>query len=146
MIAIKLSPTLRGYSNRATVRMGTINLYSTTSTIRYNLVKIPDEGYLIGGNWANVNLNSGVQYKANATSYSGGEEIDNGFISASAGAGQSGKSLSGTLTPNTPSAAKKNFITQNFYGTNSEVFVVAVTNISADATSVAAGVQWREIY
>lgn len=146
IMAIKLAPTLRGYPNRETVRMGQISLYSSASTIKYKLLKLPNEGFLIGGDWANVNTESGVLYNSNATLSIDGEEIDNGFITATAGSGSSGKATAGTATPNAPSVAKKNFITQNYFNSNSEVFVVVVTNIGPDPTTVEAGVQWREIY
>lgn len=146
IIAIKLAGDFKGYQNRATVRMGSISLVSNASTVAYRLIKLPNEGFLTGGAWSNVNSNSAVQYNVTATSYSDGEEIDNGFIVASTGAGGSGKNIPGTLSPNAPSTAKKNFITQNYYSSNSEIFVVTVTNITTDPTYVSAGIQWREIY
>jgi hypothetical protein len=146
IIAIKLSNAFRGYENRATVRMGSISLLSNASSIVYKLIKLPNEGMLSGGDWSNVNTSSAVQYNANALSYFDGEEIDNGYITAATGAGGSGKNIPGTLSPNNPSTAKKNFITQNFYSSNSEVFVITVTNLTTDTTFVSAGVQWREIY
>jgi hypothetical protein len=146
IIAIKLSNAFRGYENRATVRMGSISLLSNASSIVYKLIKLPNEGMLSGGDWSNVNTSSAVQYNANALSYFDGEEIDNGYITAATGAGGSGKNIPGTLSPNNPSTAKKNFITQNFYSSNSEVFVITVTNLTTDVTFVSAGVQWREIY
>lgn len=146
VMAIKLSPTLRGYPNRATVRIGSVDLYSTTSTIKFSIVKLPDEGKLTGGTWSNVNLNSAVQYNEGATAYTDGEIVDAGFVAASAGAGLSGKSIAGISGQRDPSTAKKNFITQNYFNANSEIFAVVVTNISADSTSVSAAVQWREVY
>jgi hypothetical protein len=146
IIAIKLSNAFRGYENRATVRMGSISLLSNASSIVYKLIKLPNEGMLSGGAWSNVNTSSAVQYNSGALSYFDGEEIDNGYITAATGAGGSGKNIPGTLSPNNPSTAKKNFITQNFYSSNSEVFVITVTNLTTDTTFVSAGVQWREIY
>jgi len=146
VISIKLSNRFHGYENRATVRMGSVSLFSNASSVVYKLVKLPNEGMLAGGTWSNVNTNSAVQYNSEALSYFDGEEIDNGFIVSSTGSGGSGKNIPGTLSPNTPSTAKKNYITQGFYSSNSEIFVIAVTNITTDPTFVSAGIQWREIY
>lgn len=146
IIAIKLNDNFKGYENRATVRMGSVSLFSNASSIAYKLIKLPNQGMLLGGNWSNANPNSAVQFNASPTSYVDGEEIDNGFIVASTGAGGSGKNIPGTLTPNLPSSAKKNYITQGFYSSNSEIFVVVAENITSDITYVSAGIQWREIY
>jgi len=146
VIAIKLSNRFHGYENRATVRMGSVSLFSNASSIAYKLIKLPNEGMLTGGTWSNVNSNSAVQINTAPLSYSDGEEIDNGFITAATGAGGSGKNIPGTLAPNNPSTAKKNYITQGFDSSNSEIFVVVVTNLTNEITHVSAGLQWREIY
>ena len=93
--------------------------------------------------WVSVNDNSGVEYNVGATSYTDGEMIDGGYVSATT---QGSQKSAGAPPSNIPSAAKKNYIVQNFDSTDSEIFVVAVTNIgSADGTA-RVSLQWREIY
>jgi hypothetical protein len=42
--------------------------------------------------------------------------------------------------------SKKNYITQNFDATDSEIFSVRVSNISGTSTNVGVSIRWREIY
>ena len=42
--------------------------------------------------------------------------------------------------------SKKNFLTQNFDSTDSELFSVRVSNISDASTNVGVSIRWREIY
>jgi hypothetical protein len=143
VLAIRLANTYHTYDNRMIARSGSINLLTTAENINWKLIKLPNSANLTGGSWVSVHQNSGVEYNATATSYTGGEELDNGYL---AGQSQGAKSVGSTMTPNSPSAAKKNYIVQNFDSSNSEIYVVVVKNLGTSNTDVGVGWQWREIY
>ncbi len=42
--------------------------------------------------------------------------------------------------------ARENYIAQNYDSTNSEIYVIAVTNLGTTSTTVGCAMQWREIY
>lgn len=144
IIAIRLKNTFRTYPNRMIVRMGNLSVFGTQENMEYKLIKLPNISQLTTGTaWVSVNDNSGVEYNVGATAYTDGEMIDGGYVSATT---QGSQKSAGAPPSNIPSAAKKNYIVQNFDSTDSEIFVVAVTNIgSADGTA-RVSLQWREIY
>lgn len=146
IIAIRLSNTFKGYENRVIARLGNINVFSDTDNIKYDIIKISNPAFLVGGTWVAVNANSAVEYNATAISYQDGDMLDGGFVTAAAGQGQSGKNIGGAPSPNIPSTAKKNFIVQNFDSSNSEIFVIAARGIGTSNTGVAVNMQWREIF
>jgi hypothetical protein len=43
-------------------------------------------------------------------------------------------------------SSKKNFLSQNFDSTDSEIFSVRVSNIGSDPSNVGVSLRWREIY
>lgn len=145
LMAIRLTNTFKNYKNRMIVRMGNLNLFSDGTNIAWKLVKLPGSSYLTANAqaWSNVNTNSGIQYNTDLTSYTDGEEIDNGFVSAST---QGSQKVGGAPASNMPSSAKKNYIVQNYDSTDSEIFLVVGINLNAQSTNVGVGMQWREIY
>jgi hypothetical protein len=144
VMAIRLKNSFRGYTNRMIVRMGNLNIFGTQENMEWKLVKLPSAASLTtASNWVSVNDGSGVEYNDSATAYTGGEQIDGGFISATT---QGSQKSAGAPPSNIPSSAKKNYIVQNYDGTSSEIFLVVVSNIgSADGTA-RVSLQWREIY
>jgi hypothetical protein len=42
--------------------------------------------------------------------------------------------------------SKKNFLSQNYDSTDSEIFSVGVTNIGSNSTNVGVSLRWKEIY
>lgn len=143
VMAIRLKNTFRGYDNRMITRVGNINVFGTQENMQWQLIKLPSAAYLTATNWVSVNDGSGVEYNASAITYTGGEQIDGGYISATT---QGSQKSAGAPPSNLPSTAKKNYIVQNYASTSSEVFVVVVSNIgSADGTA-RVSMQWREIY
>ena len=144
--AIRLKNTFREYNhNRMVVRMGNLNVFSDGDSINWHLVKLPGNSYISANvlAWTNVNINSGIQYNYDLVSFTDGEEIDNGYVGAST---QGSQKAAGSPPSNVPSAAKKNYIVQNYYSTDSEIFLVYAKNLGSQATSVGVGIQWREIY
>ena len=144
VLAVKLKNAFRGYDhNRIIARLENLSVFTTTENIYFRVVKLPNQAALTGNTWANVNTNSGMQYNVTATAISGDEDI---MISGYAAAGTSNGSGSTTALA-TPSGAKKNYIVQNYDSTDSEIYAVVVTNLSASqSTQVGATLQWREIY
>ena len=146
VIAIRLKNAYKTYVNRIIVRLGQINILSTGANVKYRIIKLPAVAQLtVGGSWVSVDDDSGVEYMAGATAFTDGDEMDSGFVAASSQ--NLVQAQGGAPTPNMPSAAKKNYIVQNFDSTDSEIYVIAVTNIHAtDSTTVGVAMQWREIY
>lgn len=144
ILAIRLKNAFNTYANRMTVRAGNLNVLSTGENIKYRLIKLPNDAALTGGSWADVSTgSSGVEYNATATAWTGGDEIDNGFVTA---ATQGGRHTGGAPASHQPSSAKKNYIVQNFDSSDSEIYIVAATNIGTASTNIGVGFQWREIY
>jgi hypothetical protein len=143
VLALRLSNTFHTYENRMIARSGLVDIITTAENIKWKLVKLPNSSQLTGNTWVSVNTDSGIEYNATATAYTDGQDIDIGYIAASA---QGSKNVAGAGNPNDPSSAKKNYIVQNFDSSNSEIYVLAVTNIGAGSTTVGVGWQWREIY
>lgn len=143
IMAIRLKNTFRTYQNRMIVRMGNLNMFSDGENIKWRLIKLPDSSQLTETTWTSVDDDSGVEYNVDATAFTDGDEIDNGWVGAST---QGSQKAGGSPGSNIPSSAKKNYIVQNYDCTNSEIYVVVATNLGAQSTNVGVGMQWREIY
>jgi hypothetical protein len=144
VMAIRIKNTFKTYSNRMIIRAGNINVFSSGTNIKWKLIKLPNDSQLTGGTWVDVDSDSGVQYNVTATAYTNGDEIDIGWVAAST---QGSQRSGGSPTADLPSYAKKNYIVQNYDSSNSEIYIVAITNLDASkSTDVGVGIQWREIY
>jgi hypothetical protein len=143
IMAIRLKNTFRTYKNRMIVRMGNLNMFSDGENIKWRLIKLPDSSQLTETTWTSVDADSGIEYNVDATAFTDGDEIDNGWVGAST---QGSQKAGGSPGSNIPSSAKKNYIVQNYDSTNSEIYVVVATNLGAQSTNVGVGMQWREIY
>lgn len=147
LVAIRLKNTFQGYPNRISVRLNNISIHCETNSIIYKIVKLPSSAYI--GNagtltWTSASNNSGVEVCVDATTYSDGDQFASGYVPSGASQNSLSPVASGALT-----AAKKNIIVQNIDSTNSEIYAVIVRTITTtgNATaSVAAALQWREIY
>jgi hypothetical protein len=146
VMALRLKNTFGGYQNRITVRLTSTDVFSTADNVKYSVRKLPNSSMIDvnGTSWKSVNGNSAVEYIDTAISSTDGEEISNGFVAASAQNSQ--KPVATSSSAETGPTAKKNFITQNYDSTNSEIYVLEVTNIGTVSTVVSVGMQWREIY
>ncbi len=145
IMAIRLKNAYKTYQNRMIVRLGNANIFSDSGNISYSIIKLPNIASLTGGSgvWTSVNADSGVEYYALATGYSGGDRLDGGYC---ASAVNGGNKAGGAPSANLPSSAKKNYIVQNYDSTDSEIYVIVATNIDSKATNVGVSLQWREIY
>jgi len=149
VMALAVAPTFRGYENRVTLRMGNINVFATGENCSWRLLKVSSitqlNGTWVGADAGAVNDSAAI-YNTSATTLTGTfDEMDNGWISATTGQGNTPTTASGP-TPNAASTAKKNYITQNISATTSEAYVVMITNRGAGTATVGVGIQWREIY
>jgi hypothetical protein len=150
LIALRLKNTFNTYPNRLSVKLETLSLYAETNSIIFKIIKLPNQSYLANSTgalvWTSADSDSGCEYCVNANTYdsANGDMLLSGFVPS----GSSQNSLSPVSTGSI-TTAKKNIITQNFDSTNSEVYVVVVRTITTagnQAASVAAALQWREIY
>ncbi len=143
IMAIRLKNAFRTYANRMIVRMDNLKMFSDGDSIKWRLLKLPNNTYLDDTTWTDVDDDSGVQYCTDMTTWTNGDELDNGFVGAST---QGSQKAGGAPAANMPSTAKKNYIVQNYDSSNSEIYMVVATNLGAQSTNVGAGFQWREIY
>ena len=150
LVALRLKNTFKTYPNRLSVKLDTLSMYAETNSIIFKIVKLPNTGDLANSTgpivWISADPDSGCEYSVNADTYTSAnaEILLAGFVPA----GASQNALSPVNTGGI-SEAKKNFITQNYDSSNSEVYVVVVRTITTAAqavATVAAALQWREIY
>ena len=147
LVAIRLKNIFQGYPNRISVRLNNLSIHCETNSIIYKIVKLPSSAYI--GNagtltWTSASNNSGVEVCVDATTYSDGDIFASGYVPSGASQNSLSPVASGTL-----SAAKKNIIVQNIDSSNSEIYAVIVRTITTTGNttaSVAAALQWREIY
>ena len=147
VLCIALKNTFKNLPNRMVVKMVNMFVYSDTKPILYELRVVPSVNNVVGGSWAPVDNDSGVQYNFGATSLTNlGTAIANGMVPASQ-TGGSTQQLTSAVSQLAGSTARQNLIAQNFDSTDSQVYLLYVRNIDTTAaTNVYAGMQWREIY
>ena len=147
VLAIRLKNSFKGYPNRATIRLEDISLISVGSNIKYEVVKIENQTGFVGlGTWISENDESVVEYNETAIGISNApfEDFMGGYASGDS-QNVNKPTTTGSQTQMGPSS-KKNFLSQNFDSTESEVFSVRVTNLGSNSTSVGVALRWREIY
>jgi hypothetical protein len=147
VFALRLKNSYKGYPNRATVKIRSLSVFTANENILYELVKIPNSVGLntVGSTWQSESDNSVCEKTTNANSINGYyEDFLGGFSAASSQNNQ--KSIATSDQANAGPGAKKNFLTQNFSSTDSEIFAVLITNLSTATTSVGISIQWSEIY
>jgi hypothetical protein len=150
LIAIRLKNQFQSYPNRMSVRLNNISIHCETNSIVYKIVKLPSSAYIglttlgSGTIWTSASNNSGVEVCTNATVYDDGDQFASGYVPSGSSQNSLSPVASGALT-----SAKKNVLVQNLNSTDSEIYAVIVrtiTNQGNASASVAAALQWREIY
>ena len=140
LLAIKLTNTFQTYPNRVFARLQEFSLYSVKEPLVYKVVKLPDSSFLTGGTWNPVDSRSAISFSVDATAYTDGLIFASGYVSAAVG------NRGAVNSDPSASNARQNYIAQNYDSTDSEIYVIAVTNVGPTATTAGASVQWREIY
>jgi hypothetical protein len=147
IIAIRLKNSFKGYPNRATVKLEDIDVLSVGSNVKYEVLKFRSSvGINTTGTWVSENDESVVEYNQTATGISTAffEDFMGGYAAGNS-QNVNKPASSGSNTTIGPSS-KKNFLSQNFGSTDSEIFSVRVTNLGSDTTNVGVSIRWREIY
>lgn len=143
IFAIRLKNSFNGQLNRAFARLNDVDIISTAENIKYEVKVLTSETDISGSTWTSSNSASVIEYTATITGSGIGETINAGFIT-SGGVGANRNSATNQYFSSP--GANKNFISQNFTSSNSQVFLISATNIGAGATQVGAVIGWREIY
>lgn len=140
LIAIRLTNTFQTYPNRVFARLQEFSLYSVKEPLTYKVIKLPNVSFLTGGSWSPVDARSAVEFNVGATAYTDGLTFASGYVSAAVG------NRGAVNSDSNASNARQNYISQNYESTDSEIYIITVTNLGATATTVGAALQWREIY
>jgi len=147
IISIRLKNSFKGYPNRATVRLEDITVFSSGSNVKYEVVKFRSSvGINTTGTWVSENDESVVEYNQTATGISTVyfEDFMGGYA---AGDSQNVQKPSATTAQALSGpTSKKNFLSQNYYSNDSEIFSVRVANLGSDPSNVGVSIRWREIY
>lgn len=147
VIAVRLKNSYKGYPNRATIKLEDISVLSNGANVKYEVVKIrTTAGFSTTGTWVSENDESVAEYNITATTIASVpfEDFMGGYA---VGDSQNQQKPSATTAQvQTGPTSKKNFLSQNFDSTDSEVFSVRVTNIGDVSTNVGVALRWREIY
>ncbi len=150
VIALRLKDTFQSYPNRLSVRLNNLSLYAETNSIIFEVIKLPNHTSLANNTvplvWTSADSDSGCEYCVNADTYvvANADRLASGFVPSGASQNALSPVATGALT-----SAKKNIIVQNYDSSNSEVYAVIVRTITGQGqavASVAAALQWREIY
>jgi hypothetical protein len=143
VMAIRLKNSYSGVPNRAFVRVTAASAFTEDQTCQYKLVKLPQSSSLTGGSWVSFDPNSVVEYNVTATAYTGGQELSGGFIFAGGVGG--GNNVAGQQQ--TPVVNQKvNFISQNIPSNDSEIYILAMKNMTGTSTDVGCTLSWTEVY
>lgn len=146
-LCIALANTYKGSANRALVRLVSANVFALNQNVSYEIVRLPSVSAVVGGSWVSPDADSCVLYNATATSLSStGVRISVSFAAAGATGPPGQGNFVGSSGANFGSSAKRNFIAQDIDSGNSEVYAIYVRTLTANATSVVASMQWREVY
>jgi hypothetical protein len=145
VLAIRLKNNFRNYPNRVIVRPGNINVYAEDKPAYWSLIKLANVASITLANstWVSADADSAIEYNLSGTAIGSGDKMDGGIVGTTSPGGSA--KGTGVAPVNAPSAAKKNFIAQNYDSSNSEIFVVCAQAIGGTA-SLWVDLQWREIY
>jgi len=145
IIAIKLKDSFGtfNYHNRVVTTLGNVNLITAGENIVYSVKKANRSSDLSASTWYDVNIESACQYATNFTLPSSDFfEIEGGFASGST----QGNKPSGFTGAEPPVVSRQNYIVQNVDSNDSETFYITAKRLGTNNTSVAANIQWREIF
>lgn len=144
VLAVRLKNSINGLPNRAFLRVQEAAIFTGQQTVRYQLSKLASGSMLTTSSaWVSVDNNSVVEYNTSGTTFTGGKILLTGFV----GANSLNINQANPLVQNQSGVSnKQNFIAQNYDSTDSEIYVLIATNMTADTTSVGGTILWSEIY
>jgi hypothetical protein len=147
ILAIRLKNSFKGYPNRATIKLEDVSVFTNGANVKYEVVKLKSSAALSGlGTWVSENDESVVEYNQSLTGISTAyfEDFMGGYA---AGESQNTQKPSATTVDvSSGPTSKKNYLSQNYDSTDSEIFSVRVSNIGDASTNVGVSLRWREIY
>lgn len=138
IIGLKLQDTYKDYQNRLFARLSSISIYTSEAVVKFKIYKVNE---FIGNPVTMTDYDGGCVIVDSLTNIGDKILMDSGMIEG----GGKGKNSFGGVGDSKPGDAKKNFISQNFNSTNSEGFIVSITNTGA-ATNIIVSLNWREVY
>lgn len=146
IIAIRLKNSFKGYPNRSIMRLEDISVFSVGSNVKYEVVKIKSASGVTDGTWISEHPESVAEYNEAVTgiAVTTFEDFMGGYAAGDSQNVNKPASTSSSIQAGPQS--KKNFLTQNYDSTDSEIFSVRVSNIGSNTTSVGVSLRWREIY
>ena len=144
VFSLKLPPIYNGYPNHVYVKLTGISIYTTASSVVYNIVKGNSSNLVSGGSWYNIGDGSACMFSSNMTSFTGPSAncLSSGFALATTG----GAAYNVPVQSTTILTTKRNLISNNIQCTDSQMYVVLISNKTNTATSVDVSLQWQEIY
>jgi hypothetical protein len=144
VFCLKLAPTFNTYPNHVYLKLTGISIYTTASSVVYNVVKVNSSNLVSGGSWYNIGDSSASMFSSNMTSFTGSSAncLSSGFALATTGGGAYNFPIQNSIIATT----KRNLIANNIQGTDSQTYVVLISNKTNSATSVDVSLQWQEIY
>lgn len=148
IVALRLKNLFEGRPNRYFVRPGEYEIYVENHPVAYRIIRVDSSStQVVGGAWVSAAPDSPVEYNTTATgvvSGVGDQILMTGYVTASAP-----KKSSESQNFQTPTSAKREFISQNLDSTDSMAFVIVVTALGSGTnvnSDVYASIQWREIF
>lgn len=143
VLAIRLKNTYQTYPNRVFVRAKEVDVYAGGNPVYWKLYKLDSISNLTLSNstWTSANSQSAVEYNLTATAFTGGYQVLSGIIGTQSPGGSSKGAGSGSEDPN---LSKRNFISQNYDSTDSEIYLLCAQAIGGTA-DVAVDFTWREV-
>lgn len=145
LMAIQLKSSINGFQNRTYVRLIDTTVYAKDRSLMFRVFKLPNRSAITTGSaWESVNDDSAVEYTHDITSFTSsfGRELLSGFVPAAGTGTGNFSSAQGIQQSN---ALQDNYIAQNIDSTNSEIYIVTVTNLTGDATTAGVSMQWGEV-
>lgn len=148
ILAIRLKNDFNGNLNRALLKPENVGLYADVHGIAYQIGKLSNASDL-GGSlpliWSSVNDLSVAEYCINAETVvmANLEILGGGFVAAGQPQG-----APTTVNPGVFSQSRRNYITQNFDSTDSEVYVIVAKTLTLgvnDQAEIWSSLQWKEI-
>jgi len=143
LLAIRLKTGYKGFPNRSIVRPGGSSYVSIDQTAAYEFWRAPSSNSITGGTWVSANDDSVVEYNISATGFITGSSymLDAGVVIAG---GNGASSYNSVSTIASLSDSRQAYISQNIDSSDSNIFVIAMDNLTSSTTKVFSTLQWRE--